>query len=328
MRLHFSPFKIVSLSLGCAVAASAQGVKLPPPQAAMERQIQNAVDAGDGDYETGALRRKMAEQPENLEVRLALAKRYEANGMPELALEHYRLAAVQFPESAEVHMRLAKSLRRAGARAEAVRDLQEFLKKHPQKSADFPSLLGIMLDEQKQWAEGEKQHREALALAPQSDAFHNNLGFNLLMQGKNDAAAEEFRAALKISPHSAVARNNLAMALANKPDQTAVNWQGLGDPAAAHNNMAAMLIQQGRYAEARRELDLALGYNRAYSAALNNLKLVSELDGKPASIPAKATPQTRWAKMKAGLRKTFVYDDNSAQPAATATNTPENRRGL
>ena len=212
-------------------------------------------------------------------------------------------------------------------RAARLRDmLQEFLQAHPQQSPDFASLLGILLDEQKQWAEGERSHREALALAPKSDSLHNNLGYNLLMQGKNEAAAGEFQEALKLNPHSQVARNNLGMALANKPDQAAVSWQSVGDPAAAHNNVAALLIQQGRYAEARKELDLALGYNRTYSAALNNLKLVSELDGKPASITAKPV-QSRWGRLKTGLRKAFVYDDSEAT-IVTETNTPENRRGL
>jgi hypothetical protein len=117
----------------------------------------------------------------------------------------------------------------------------------------------------------------------------------------------------------------LAMALATTTDQTAVNWQSVGDPAAAHNNMAALLIQQGRYAEARRELDLALGYNKNYTAALSNLRLVSELDGKPASIPAKS-PQTRWDKVKLGLHKAFVNDEG--QQGSTEPNAPENRRGL
>jgi len=315
------------LSVSPTPVASAQ-MKLPPPQPAMERQVQNAKEVGDGDYETRALRQRMAKEPDNLEVRLALAKRYQAVGSPELALEHYRLAAVRFPENAEVHLLLAKSLRRAGSREEATHMLQEFLAAHPQPTPDFASLLGILLDEQKQWAEGEHAHREALAMAPKSDSLHNNLGYNLLMQWKNDAAAGEFQEALKLNPHSQVARNNLGMALANKPDQAAVAWQSVGDPAAAHNNMAALLIQQGRYAEARKELDLSLGYNRTYSAALNNLKLVSELDGKPAIITAKPV-QTRWGRLKTGLRKAFVYDDleQPSSPETTAT-TPENRRGL
>src|SRR5437762_23845 len=110
MRLHFSLLTIAILSLSCASHtpnASAQ-VKLPPPQPAMERQVQNAVDVGDGDYDIRMLRQRMAKEPDNLEVRLALAKRYQAGGSSELALEHYRLAAERFPESAEVRLLLAK----------------------------------------------------------------------------------------------------------------------------------------------------------------------------------------------------------------------------
>jgi Flp pilus assembly protein TadD len=328
MRLYFSLLSVAALTLSCASrnpTAMAQ-VKLPPPQPAMERQVQNAIDVGDGDYEIRTLRQRMVKEPDSLEVRLALARRYQAMGSIELALEHYRLAAVRFPENAEVHLLLAKTLRRVGSRGEATNMLQEFLAAHPQPSSDFHSLLGILLDEQKQWADGEKAHRDALAQAPQMDSLHNNLGYNLLMQGKNDAAAAEFQQALKLNPRSQVARNNLGMALANKPDQTAVSWPSVGDPAAAHNNRAALLIQQGHYEEARKELDMALGYNRTYPAALNNLKLVSELDGKPASITARPV-QSRWGRLKTGLRKAFIYDEVE-QASPSETSTPENRRGL
>jgi Flp pilus assembly protein TadD len=329
MRLFLAVMAIAALSVSCASrtrTAAAPAIKLPPPQPAMARQVQNAIDAGDGDYQVRWLRQRMAGQPDDLEARLSLARRYEDLGSPELALEHYRLAAARFPDSPQVHLLLARSLRRAGARAEAASMLEAFLAAHPQASPEFSSWLGIVLDEQQRWAEGERAHRAALALAPKSDYLHNNLGYNLLMQGKPDAAAAEFREALKFDPHSPLARNNLAMALANKPDQAEIKWQSVGDPAAAHNNMAALLIDQGRYAEARKELDLALGYNRNYSAALNNLRLVSELDGKPAFIQAKPV-QTRWARMKAGLRKAFVYD-NQDQSKSIEANTPENRRGL
>lgn len=327
MRLSLTALTLAALTISCAPQnrSSAAQVKLPPPQPAIERHVQNAVDAGDQDYEIRALRLKMAQEPDNLEVRLALAKRYDSLGSPELALEHYRLAAQRFSDSAPIHLLLAKALRRAGARSEGSHMLETFLQAHPQKTPDYASELAILLDDQKQWTDGERRHREALDMSPKSDSLHNNLGYNLLMQGKNDAAAAEFHEALTLNPQSAVARNNLAMALANKPDQAAVNWQALGDPAAAHNNMAALLIQQGRYAEARKELDLALGYNRTYPAALSNMRLVSELDGKPASIPAKL-PLTRWDKVKSGLHKAFV--DDQSQPGSTESNAPENRRGL
>jgi Flp pilus assembly protein TadD len=123
------------------------------------------------------------------------------------------------------------------------------------------------------------------------------------MQKRYSEAAFEFRQALKVRPDSEVARNNLGMALASTPGEQAVlHWQSISDPATAHSNMAAMLIEQGRYAEARKELDLALGYNKSHSAALNNLKLVSELDGKPAVIPLKPV-RTKWGKFRSAVLK-------------------------
>jgi hypothetical protein len=49
-------------------------------------------------------------------------------------------------------------------------------------------------------------------------------------------------------------------------------------------------------------LDLALGYNKNHSAALKNLRLVSELDGKPAVIPLKPA-QNRWSKFRSKVAK-------------------------
>jgi tetratricopeptide (TPR) repeat protein len=89
------------------------------PQPVFERQIRNALDAGDGDYHLRELRDRMAAEPENMQVRLDLAEAYRQRGFPEVALEHCRLAAARFPDSAEIALALAKSLRRAGRQQEA-----------------------------------------------------------------------------------------------------------------------------------------------------------------------------------------------------------------
>jgi tetratricopeptide (TPR) repeat protein len=269
---------------------------------AMAQQIQNAKDAGEGDYVVQSLRQKMAAEPDNLEVRLELIDYYTRGGSPELALEHCRLAATRFPESAAVQLIMAKLLRGMKMTREAAQGLGAFLTAHPQKSPDFESWLGIMRDELGDWAQGEKAHRAALALDANLDSLHNNLGYNLLMQSRPQEAAHEFHEALKLRPGSEVARNNLGMAMAATPQDAVLHWQSVSDPATAHSNMAALLIKQKRYAEARKELDLALGYNKNHAAALNNLRLVSELDGKPAVIPLKPA-QTKWGKFRSKVAK-------------------------
>ena len=145
---------------------------------------------GDGDYDIRMLRQRMAKEPDNLEVRLALAKRYQAVGSTELALEHYRLAAGPVfrnrPKFTCCWPSPCAGWDRAAKPRICCRNSCGRIRNSP---PDFASLLGILLDEQKQWADGERAHREALALAPKSDSLHNNLGYNLLMQGKNEAAA-------------------------------------------------------------------------------------------------------------------------------------------
>jgi Flp pilus assembly protein TadD len=257
------------------------------------------VDAGDGDYRLKALRDRVAAEPENIAVRLELAAAYRERGYPEIALEISRLATARFPESGDAQLSLVRDLRATGRRAEAVTALETFLRSHGDSGADYWSWLGILRDEMGLWPSGEPAHRKALELAANVDSLHNNLGYNLLMQQKFEPAAAEFREALKLNSGNATARNNLGTALAhaNATVQAVATWQTAADPASAHNNLAAVWMEKGNYVEARKELELALGYNRAHPAALRNLALLTQLDGKPGA-PAEPAHKSFWAGVK------------------------------
>lgn len=290
------------------------------PMTIWERQINNARDAGDGDFELRALRKKVADEPENALARVELAKGYASRGYTDVALEICRLAAERFPDSGEARLALVRTLRDSNRREEAAGGLDAFLRQHPQNKPEYYSWLGILRDEMGHWPEGEPAHRKALELDPAGDALHNNLGYNLLMQHKSADAAGEFREALKLNPHSQVAHNNLGLVLAEQNAEEAVaNWQSAADPAIAHNNLAAVWIEKGNYAAARTELQLALGYNKNLPAALKNLELVSRLDGKPAEMPVKHEDRSGWERWKAGLKKLFVGPLD--EPAKVATKT-------
>ena len=287
-----------------------------------ERQIRNAVDAGDGDYQLKALREKVSAEPDNIPVRLELAKAYRERGYHEIALEISRLAVARFPQSGEAQLALVRDLRDVNRRPDAIAGLESFLKAHPESGADYYSWLGILRDESGLWPAGEPAHRKALELAPAVDYLHNNLGYNLLMQKKDEEAAREFQEALKLNPGSQMARNNLGIALAdsNAIAQAVANWQSTSDPATAHNNLAAVWMEKGNYPEARRELDVALGYNRAHPAALRNLELVSRLDGSPATLDTKPL-ETHWQRFRIGLRRLFVgplYESQSDAPKSAS----------
>ena len=311
------PLALAALSVSCVHQTNTTQNTAPPPTN-WDREIRNAVDAGDGDYQLRVLREKVAAEPDNVPVRLELAKAYRDRGYHEVALEISRLAVARFPQSGEAHLALIRDLRDVNRRPEAIVTLEAFLKGHPASAAEYYSWLGILRDESNLWPLGEPAHRKALELAPAVDYLHNNLGYNLLMQKKNDEAAREFQEALKLNPASQMARNNLGLALANSnsPEKAVASWQATSDPASAHNNLATVWIEKGNFAEARRELDLALGYNKAHSAALRNLELVARLDGSPATVKKSEPVETRWQRFSTGFRKLFVgpLNENAGAP--------------
>ena len=348
MRRMFHPRR----GLGLAVVAlawldcsQAQQLPTPPspqktskpgsPPPVMKRQILNAVDAGDGDVLVRDLRRAILEQPQRLDLRLQLVEHFEKLGETELVMEHLRLLSERFPANEDLNLRLARSLRRGGARDEALRILRNLTARQSIDSPAVWSLTGILLDELDRPMEGEAEHRRALTLAAGDlDVYENNLGLNLLAQGRRDEAVALFESALARRPRSEVARNNLATALAARKEgeiDTATvlaHWKSVIDPASAHSNLAAVLMEQGRYPEARAELEESLKLRFDLPAAWKNLQLLSELDGKPVTIPQPLDPPAKpslrpkktastnsgWQKFRHGVRRTFVSDEQVLKP--------------
>lgn len=270
---------------------------------AMARHIQNAVDAGDGDVIGRQLRHALEKDPSRLDVRLELAAHYKQAGSPELAIEHYRLAAARFPESQTVAVLLAETLADDGQTNEALGLLERFAEGHPGRTGEVPGWIALLRDKCGDYKGGESAHRLAVTLSPGDAVLHNNLGYNLLTQGRIEEATREFTRALEIRPRYEAARNNLGIALASDQKQAAavVHLQSVSDPATAHNNLAAILIEQGKYKEARKELETALQHRKDFAPALRNLFLVAEMDGGAVVIP-KNVPKERTAWQKFGHR--------------------------
>ena len=80
------------------------------------------------------------------------------------------------------------------------------------------------------------------------------------------------------------------------PREAVANWQSASDPATAHNNLAAVWIEKGNYPEARKELDLALGYNRAHSGGPTK----PGIGGPPGRQPRYAECEACDAETRAG----------------------------
>jgi tetratricopeptide (TPR) repeat protein len=81
------------------------------------------------------------------------------------------------------------------------------------------------------------------------------------------------------------------------------HWKAAtADPAAAHNNLAVALMEEGRYGEARQELDAALALKRNYLPAMRNLAILAERDGNPAVLPAGGM-KAKSTDRRGGIRK-------------------------
>ena len=294
----------------------------------MDRQIRNAIDAGDGDLLTRSLRQKVVQEPSNFDARLALGAAYERQGADELAIEHYRTAAFEYGSEVAAS-RLAHALDRLGESEQALGVLVRFCDSPAGASSRILSELAILEDEMSSLSAGEHYHRLALAAAlveeaPGQDALHSNLGYNLIAQKRFGESEEQLRAALQLNPRSEMARNNLAFALSSAPAATAaqvkeaiLQWQSLSGPAAAHNNLAAVYLEQSRYPEARRELERALSYDNSHGAVLKNLESLAVLDGKaaPVTVPvpvALARASAAPVKKSNFLRRLFVRRHTAA----------------
>jgi Flp pilus assembly protein TadD len=289
---------------GCAPKNKIARGPAPAGQSSMQRQILNAVDAGEGNPRVRTLRERMAAHPENVKVRLELAAEYGRAGYPEVELEHLRLAVERFPDSEDALVDLARALVKSDRPAEAGQRLGEYLAKTDRPSANVLSWAGIAQDGLKNWKNGEVWHRQAVARSPGRDALHNNLGYNLMMQGRKNDAAEEFRRALELNPASETARNNLGLALGDQPAAAIAQFRQTADLAVAHNNLAAYLYEKGDLAGARKELELALDYGKDSPKIMENLRRVAALDGGPIQMPGRAQPSF-WKTIARGLKHPF-----------------------
>jgi len=261
-RLVFTQSALVAVAVAalCFTSCTKRQVAAIAPAVSANRQIRNAqtrnaIDAGDGDYQLTRLREKLSAAPSDLTVRLDLAAAYEAKEYRELALDHHRLASAQLPDSPESALRLARTLIAAGCPAKGISAYRDFLAQHTGIAPLYLAWLGIFEDDRGDWKAGEAAHRaslkRALAIHQDRDYLHNNLGFCLPHQGSNAEAAEEFRAALRLNPKSEVARDNLAASLTGNPAKALVHFQSVEGPAAAHNNLAVLLIERGKYPESK-----------------------------------------------------------------------------
>lgn len=143
--------------------------------------------------------------------------------------------------------------------ASAEATLQAALQHHPQ-DVDALTVLGVVLDNEKKYADADRVYRRAIALSPRSPSLLNNYGNHLVASGHPAEARAAFLRVLAIDPEHLNAAVQLArLALENKAPQEALHYLGRFAAKTTLPPDAAILLMQAEYLAGRQpEADSAL----------------------------------------------------------------------
>ena len=306
MRILFTIASLATiLTLGCSRQQTSSSRTMP----VFETQVKNAVLAGDGDQEILALRRRLMIAPDDLAARRQLAAKFDAVGYPDLALEHLRIGREHAPNDVELALDLVAKLTEQKLPEQASKVMSE-LKNIP---APFAGRAAILEDRLDHLTQGEALHRQSLKAAPDNVQRMNNLAYNLIQQRKAEEAEKILREALRAKPSYELARNNLAMLYATqlaKPDDALAHWKAISGPAAAHNNLAAVYIEAGKWVEAKAELEKALALRFQFPEAIQNLKIVAARTGGTVELKLDRDKRdSGLSKLAKAVKHVFVVEE-------------------
>jgi tetratricopeptide (TPR) repeat protein len=134
------------------------------------------------------------------------------------------------PLAAKERFTQAQELLSRGQVESALAAARQGLKVAP-KSVEGYNLLGIIYDQQKDYAQSLAAFQQAIKLNPRSTLSHNNLGRSYSSQEKFDLAVQEFRTALRLDPRNRDANYNLGLILlARGQPQEAISFLGRVQP--------------------------------------------------------------------------------------------------
>jgi Flp pilus assembly protein TadD len=193
----------------------------------------------------------------------------------------FSLALEQAPENARAMLYLGKIAREQADLTTSLHWLNKAAELRPE-DPEIVTELAITNDTigQEHLAYAEPLYRKVIELRPNSAAAHNNLGFNLLLQGRYAEAIEIFAKALAIAPQNARTKNNLATTylLNNEKEKALALYEGSVGKAAAYNNLGYIYMTQGNWDQAEKAFKTALAINPVfYTKAQQNLERLNRL---------------------------------------------------
>lgn len=245
-----------------AVLSYRQAVACQPAYAQAYNNLGNALkDLGRWDEAAVSYRRALDLKPDYAEAYNNLGSTLHAQGEFEDAIDSYRRAMVLNPASVEVHNNLGCALQESGEAEQAIACYERALKIKPDSAETHYNLAGIF-QAQARLDEAVANYRRALELKPDYAEAHNNLGNALKELGRMEEAAASYQRAL-VYKIDAQTLCNLGIlysgaeqyALAESWYRRALEVDAVS--VVAHRNLSAIMVNDGRTAEARKHMDLA-----------------------------------------------------------------------
>jgi len=201
------------------------------------------------------------------------ADQYYLHGEMMLRLRRLPEATADFNEALQIRpdyldarLGLVDAHDQAGAKAEAIAELQGILRQHPD-DAEAENRLGCLLVNSGRPEEGIQHLERVVRLNPGFADAENNLGSALVGVGRGPEAVAHFERALRLNPNLGEVQNNLGLLLARlgrNAEAISHFEQALRvrpDLGAAHGNLGLVLARVGRWQEAIVELEQAVQFN-------------------------------------------------------------------
>ena len=217
-----------------------------------------------------------------LEGRLSLAR-----GRPDDALAELAAAEASLVTRADALQYEGIALSLLNRADEAITTLKRAVTENPSAWRAW-NALASEYDRRRDWTEAEAAYDHAITDSDSAAIALNNRGFSRLLQGRFDAARDDFVAALEKKPDLAAARTNLRLEMAMKGDYGRAIAPGVTeDQAELLNNAGFAAMMRGDYVTAEDLLARAIQVRGVYYArAADNLAIAKSLAERQKAGPS------------------------------------------
>ncbi len=243
---------------------------------------------------------------------LQYAFNLEANALPELADEVYRVATRLDPQVAEAPYRLGKRALEAKRYDEALSYFQQALERRADL-IDARYGLSLVYVAQGKTAKAEAAFKRLLQDAPQMAEAYAHLGMLYMQTGRFQAAVDAYRRVTRLQPQDAKSYHQLSTALAAQGDiaeaeaqlQRAVRLNPAD--ASAHNDLGTLQAERGDIDRAIASFQAAIKADAQAVEAQYNLAMAYGAQGDTAGMISalqntlRLDPQHREAHLNLGI---------------------------